>query len=209
MCQICDNDYSNTITNLYISNCVNVSAIPRLTFVKVLILFNCPNIEFIEMMDNLLILSIIHNNKLMHIPNYPRLSNLYLDNCNKITHLPILSSVTLLSLNNICISSIYLNHNLLRLSFFNCNILRTIKYNYFKFNVDTSILRCNYLHDYRSSINILYSIDKYLLILKITNWYKRMKFLKSNRMCVLWQIGEYYISKKYAPNNILNYVNLA
>lgn len=45
-------------------------------------------------------------------------------------------------------------------------------------------------------------------ITKIQKWYKRMKYLKSNRIEVLWRIAEYYSAKKYSPGNILKYVKL-
>jgi hydroxymethylpyrimidine pyrophosphatase-like HAD family hydrolase len=45
-------------------------------------------------------------------------------------------------------------------------------------------------------------------ITKIQRWYKRMKYLKSKRLIILWRIAEYYSKQKYKPENILNYINL-
>ncbi len=90
---------------------------------------------------------------------------------------------------------------------------------------------------YLASINILFTNIKYIpkelillnFVLKPTDCYwdkswnfntrnirkimKLQKHFKNNyyltyKMPTLWKIAEYYTSKKYAPENILNYINL-
>lgn len=62
------------------------------------------------------------------------------------------------------------------------------------------------LYNYHTKINK--EMIQYINILKITQWYKRIKFLHSNRYKTLWKIAEYYTSKKYSPENVLKYLCL-
>lgn len=210
MCQICQNDYSLIeTTSLYLSSCHIIQTLPNFMNIHTLVLFDCINIHTIPHYPNLSILSIIHNKFITDIPNFNYLNNLYLDNCYNIKTLGSYPTLKSLSLNNIYIDSINIGILLTRLHLVNCNYLRNIKFKYLYTIPDINIKNCINFHNFRTQ-DSLQSITtyKYLNIIKIIKWWRRMKYLHSNHMKILWQIAEYYCAKKYAPMQILHYINL-
>jgi len=56
------------------------------------------------------------------------------------------------------------------------------------------------LYNFKQDCIRLYKLQSQI---KIFNFYKKYK-----RNKILWKIAEYYMAKKYAPKNILKYINL-
>lgn len=138
------------------------------------------------------------------------LNILNVDPCSNLTELD-LSKVELNLLKINCCNNLTSISNMRSLTIINITHckklikLHNITYNKLYFN-KLYIYNCDKLHNINTYDKE--KISKYLSILKITNWYKRMKFLKSNRFKILWKIAKYYTQIKYSPNNILNYLDL-
>lgn len=88
---------------------------------------------------------------------------------------------------------------------FNKNILTFSVSTGFNDIIPTSIETGFYLGDIelKQFKKEFYKINSIYYVNKIGNWYK---YNKKNK--ILWKIAEYYIKKKYSPNNILKYINL-
>ena len=129
---------------------------------------------------------IIRNcNNVVQIPNIEQLKYICIENCAKIVQIPNIQGLNRLFIID-CVNLVRIPNiqGLYRLIIRDCSYLK---------NIDT----------YNKK-----EIKKYLSILCITQWYKRMKYLRSARYKILWRIADYYTARKYAPENILKYIML-
>ncbi len=184
MCQICDNTPIEWRT-LDIENCQNVTNIPIIQDILLLKIQNCKNVTTIPIIQELQTLIIKECPKVTTIPIIHGLQELTIQNCSGITTIPVI-------------------HELQELVIGHCINITNISVQHFLRAV--IIWDCDKLHDITSYNK--QEIKYYLTIIKITKWYKRMKYLRSKRMKNLWTIAEYYTSKKYAPINALRYIDL-
>lgn len=126
-------------------------------------------------------------NNITTIPNIQGLTCLRIDNCPNILTIPNIESLGELKIYNFLVSSI-----------------TKINYNFPKLD-RLHIKNCLNLYDVYIPSNRK-EVKRYLQSLmsrKILNWYRKCK-----RNKVLWQIAEYYTSKKYSPENVLKFIDL-
>jgi hypothetical protein len=143
--------------------------------------------------------------KVVQIPNIQGLNNLNIWNCPNVVQILHIQGLDHLNITN-CPKIVQIPHiqRLKRLVIINCPNISQINQN------ANSLIRLIIYCKYFNSIHTCdkEKIKQYLNIIKITSWYKRMLYLKSKRMKILWRIAEYYTAKKYSPANVFKYLDL-
>ncbi len=148
-----------------------------------LVIYKCLNIVNIPIIKGLYKLTIYDCPNLVNIPSMQDLIVLTIIICPNLVSIPNINTLKYLSIDN-C-------PNLVSIP--NINTL-----------YDLTIRDCKKFNNINNDNKII----KYLNVLKIQQWFKRMKYLKSKRMFILWEIAEYYTIQKYKPELVLKYLNL-
>ncbi len=187
-------DYSHHIINeLLIYDFPSIIQIPNISGLYDLNIDNCMNLICISKIQNLNELYIVNCPNLIQIPDIQKLNTIFLKKCLNIIEIPIIQNLSHYSYDIVYHLYIYKCPKLIHIP--NIKELASL-----------AIENCNLLYDIETEDKN--DIIRYLSILKITRWFKRIIFLKSKQLQILWDIAHYYTAKKYAPANILKYTNL-